>query len=66
MAVSTPIICVLGSLNIDLVYYLPHHPLPGETLTASNFNVFPGGKGANQAVACAKWMVDRRRWVGRR
>jgi ribokinase len=54
MAVSTPIICVLGSLNIDLVYYLPHHPLPGETLTASNFNVFPGGKGANQAVACAK------------
>jgi ribokinase len=54
MAVSTPIICVLGSLNIDLVYYLPHHPLPGETLTASNFNIFPGGKGANQAVACAK------------
>jgi ribokinase len=54
MAVLTPIICVLGSLNIDLVYYLPHHPLPGETLTASHFDVFPGGKGANQAVACAK------------
>jgi len=44
----------LGSLNIDLVYYLPHHPLPGETLTASHSDVFPGGKGANQAVACAK------------
>ena len=49
-----PIICVLGSLNIDLVYYIPHHPLAGETLTAIRSNVFPGGKGANQAVACAK------------
>ncbi|KAI8716151.1 hypothetical protein NCS52_00908100 [Fusarium sp. LHS14.1] len=51
---SKPIISVLGSLNIDLVSYVPHHPLPGETITASQFDVFPGGKGANQAVACAK------------
>ncbi|KAI1038656.1 hypothetical protein LB505_011360 [Fusarium chuoi] len=49
-----PVISVLGSLNIDLVSYVPHHPLPGETITSSQFNVFPGGKGANQAVACAK------------
>ncbi|KHN98130.1 ribokinase [Metarhizium album ARSEF 1941] len=49
-----PRITVLGSLNIDLVSYVPHHPLPGETLTATHFATSPGGKGANQAVACAK------------
>lgn len=54
MTSPQPIICVLGSLNIDLVYYIPHHPLAGETLTAIESHVFPGGKGANQAVACAK------------
>ncbi|KAH7194559.1 putative ribokinase [Fusarium odoratissimum] len=54
MASPRPVISVLGSLNIDLVSYVPHHPLPGETITSSRFNVFPGGKGANQAVACAK------------
>ena len=54
MASTQPIICVLGSLNIDLVYYIPHHPLAGETLAALRSNVSPGGKGANQAVACAK------------
>ncbi|KAI1061331.1 hypothetical protein LB507_011328 [Fusarium sp. FIESC RH6] len=54
MSSPTPVISVLGSLNIDLVSYVPHHPLPGETITSSQFNVFPGGKGANQAVACAK------------
>ncbi|KAJ4389750.1 putative ribokinase [Gnomoniopsis smithogilvyi] len=51
---SLPRICVLGSLNIDLVSYVPHHPAPGETLTSNSFAVSPGGKGANQAVACAK------------
>ncbi|KAK0641578.1 Ribokinase-like protein [Cercophora newfieldiana] len=51
---SPPRITILGSLNIDLVARVPHHPLPGETLTASSFSVSPGGKGANQAVACAK------------
>lgn len=54
MSPSQPIICVLGSLNIDLVYYVPHHPQAGETLTALRSDVSPGGKGANQAVACAK------------
>ena len=57
---ATPRITVLGSLNIDLVSYVPHHPLPGETLTASSFAVSPGGKGANQAVACAKLSQNRR------
>ncbi|KAI1454144.1 Ribokinase-like protein [Annulohypoxylon moriforme] len=49
-----PCITVLGSLNIDLVSYVPHHPVPGETITSRLFTVSPGGKGANQAVACAK------------
>ena len=51
---ASPRITILGSLNIDLVSYVSHHPLPGETMTASHFNTSPGGKGANQAVACAK------------
>lgn len=51
---ARPRITVLGSLNIDLVSYVSHHPLPGETMTANHFNVSPGGKGANQAVACGK------------
>ncbi|KAK3944936.1 Ribokinase-like protein [Diplogelasinospora grovesii] len=51
---TTPRILVLGSLNMDLVSYVPHHPSPGETLTSTRFNVSGGGKGANQAVACAK------------
>jgi len=51
---SLPRITVLGSLNIDLVAYVSHHPLPGETMTANSVAVSPGGKGANQAVACAK------------
>lgn len=46
MATSSrlPRICVLGSLNIDLVSYVPHHPEPGETLTSNSFAVSPGGK----------------------
>ncbi|KAM0250433.1 hypothetical protein ACHAP5_002232 [Fusarium lateritium] len=55
---SSPHITVLGSLNMDLVSYVPHHPLPGETLTSNHFNTSPGGKGANQAVACGKLSRD--------
>lgn len=54
-----PHIAVLGSLNMDLVAYVPRHPMPGETLTADAFATSPGGKGANQAVACAKLSRDR-------
>ncbi|KAH8889754.1 Ribokinase-like protein [Thozetella sp. PMI_491] len=59
MSPAVPNIAVLGSLNIDLVSYVPHHPEPGETLTSSSFAVSPGGKGANQAVACAKLSRSR-------
>ncbi|MEN6410049.1 MAG: ribokinase [Anaerolineaceae bacterium] len=47
-------ILVLGSLNMDLVVRSPRHPQPGETILGGEFNTFPGGKGANQAVAAAR------------
>ena len=47
-------IFVLGSANIDHVLNVPTLPRPGETLSGQTYNIFPGGKGANQAVACAK------------
>lgn len=45
---------VVGSLNIDLVTVTPRVPSRGETLTATSFSTGFGGKGANQAVACAR------------
>jgi len=47
-------ICVVGSLNMDLVVRAEHIPVPGETILGGEFNTFPGGKGANQAVAAAR------------
>src|SRR3954470_4185097 len=45
---------VVGSINLDLVARVERLPRPGETLTGTDFGRFPGGKGANQAVAAAK------------
>ena len=45
---------VVGSINIDLVAATHRIPLAGETVLASNFQTFPGGKGANQAYAAAQ------------
>jgi ribokinase len=47
-------ILVIGSLNADLVVRAPHFPAPGETIHGENLATFPGGKGANQAVAAAR------------
>jgi ribokinase len=47
------ILC-FGSLNIDCVYKVPHIVRPGETIPSSEYAEFPGGKGANQAVAAAR------------
>ena len=47
-------LCVLGSLNVDMTVSLPRMHAPGETITATGFETFTGGKGGNQAVAAAK------------
>ncbi|KAI0159741.1 Ribokinase-like protein [Xylariaceae sp. FL1272] len=54
MAPQVPNITVLGSLNMDVVSYVSHMPSAGETLASNSFALSPGGKGANQAIACAK------------
>jgi len=47
-------ICVIGSINMDLVTVTNTRPNPGETLIGESFQLLPGGKGANQAVALAR------------
>ena len=47
---QNPVLCVIGSINIDYVFTTPKFPLPGETLIGNSFSTYFGGKGANQAV----------------
>lgn len=47
-------ICVVGGINMDLVVQVPHIPRPGETVHGGAVSRFPGGKGANQAVAASR------------
>lgn len=47
-------ILVVGSINMDLVIRAPRIPVSGETLIGGEFHTFPGGKGANQAVAARR------------
>jgi ribokinase len=54
MASKQAIISVVGSLNVDLVTRTTRVPVAGETLTSESFDTGYGGKGANQAVACAR------------
>lgn len=49
-----PTVTVVGSVNLDLVARCPQLPRPGETITAESFARFPGGKGANQALAAKR------------
>src|SRR5260370_18100070 len=53
MFVEKPIV-VVGSINIDLVAVTKRIPVVGETVIGSDFQIHPGGKGANQAVAVAR------------
>ncbi|MBS0638738.1 MAG: ribokinase [Acetobacteraceae bacterium] len=47
-------VIVFGSINLDLIFPLPHIPAPGETVLGPSTRIEPGGKGANQAVAAAR------------
>ena len=51
-------ICVIGSLNYDIIMKQKRMPLQGETYTADSITYSGGGKGANQAVQCAKLGID--------
>ena len=59
-----PVIVVFGSINMDLVGATQRMPMPGETVFGDSFHTAPGGKGANQAVAAARFGADVR-MVGR-
>ncbi|GHS86110.1 ribokinase [Synergistales bacterium] len=52
------IIAVVGSLNMDLVIRAPRQPRLGETLMGRSFGTTGGGKGSNQALACARLGAD--------
>lgn len=50
----TPTLVVVGSLNMDFVVSVDRLPAPGETVLGRDFQMVPGGKGANQACAAAR------------
>ena len=53
-------ITVIGSVNLDIVASAPRLPAPGETVTGADLHRFPGGKGANQALAAQRLGADVR------
>jgi ribokinase len=54
MASVSPSVCVVGSINVDLIFRTPRLPRAGETLAGLSFQRCFGGKGANQAVTAAR------------
>lgn len=51
-------VVVVGSINMDLVVEAVKFPAPGETVLGRRFSTFPGGKGANQAIAARRLGAD--------
>lgn len=49
-----PTICIVGSINMDLTITTTKMPMQGETVLGNEFATYPGGKGANQAIAAAR------------
>ena len=47
-------ILVIGSSNTDMVINVPELPRPGQTIAGQDFQIFGGGKGANQAIAAKR------------
>ena len=63
---ETRMILVFGSINVDLIVPVPRLPEPGETVLGGDYQLSPGGKGANQALAARRAGADvvdgRRGW----
>lgn len=55
---TTPRICVVGSVNLDIVACAKTLPTPGETVMGATLARYPGGKGANQALAARRLGAD--------
>ena len=55
---GSPSIVVVGSVNLDLVASVSRLPVAGETVTGAELNRYPGGKGANQALAARRLGAD--------
>lgn len=51
-------VTVMGSVNLDIVAKAAKLPAPGETITGAELFRFPGGKGANQALAARRLGAD--------
>lgn len=47
-------ILVFGSINVDMIVPVPRWPVPGETVIGGDYEMQPGGKGANQALAARR------------
>jgi ribokinase len=60
---ASPAIAVVGSANLDVVVPVERHPRPGETVLGGDHYRASGGKGANQAAACAR-LGAHTRFVG--
>jgi ribokinase len=54
LLINGAMIIVFGSINLDLIFPVPHIPAVGETVLGPAIRIEPGGKGANQAVAAAR------------
>ena len=51
---TAPQVIIVGSYVQDQAWFVERFPRPGETMRAHRYNTGPGGKGFNQAVACAR------------
>lgn len=55
---NRPAVVVIGSVNLDIVATAERLPVAGETVTGAELSRFPGGKGANQALAAKRLGAD--------
>lgn len=58
-------IIVFGSINMDMSLKVSHLPVPGETVITNEYVLYPGGKGANQALAAVRAGKGKVALIGR-